>query len=71
MTSLTWFAVLQSLISAGLVTVLWVLHARLGGLGAVPGEPDAKAEAVLVLSQSPEAVDGLILHDGPKNGAGR
>ncbi len=30
MTSLTWFAVLQSLISAGLVTVLWVLHARLG-----------------------------------------
>ena len=30
MTSLSWFAVLQSLISAGLVTVLWVLHARLG-----------------------------------------
>ena len=30
MTSLSWFAVLQSLISAGLVAVLWVLHARLG-----------------------------------------
>ncbi len=30
MTSLTWFAALQSLISAGLVAVLWVLHARLG-----------------------------------------
>ena len=30
MTSLAWFAALQSLISAGLVTVLWVLHARLG-----------------------------------------
>lgn len=29
MTSLSWFAVLQSLISAGLVAVLWVLHARL------------------------------------------
>ena len=32
MTSLSWFAVLQSLISAGLVAVLWVLHARLGRL---------------------------------------
>ena len=30
MTSLRWFAVLQSLISAGLMTVLWVLHTRLG-----------------------------------------
>jgi PAS domain-containing protein len=30
LTSLGWFAVLQSLISAGLVAVLWVLHARLG-----------------------------------------
>ena len=30
MTSLAWFAALQSLISAGLVAVLWVLHARLG-----------------------------------------
>jgi PAS domain S-box-containing protein len=30
LTSLSWFAVLQSLISAGLVAVLWVLHARLG-----------------------------------------
>ena len=30
MTSLAWFAALQSLISAGLVTILWVLHARLG-----------------------------------------
>jgi PAS domain S-box-containing protein len=30
LTSLAWFAALQSLISAGLVTVLWVLHARLG-----------------------------------------
>lgn len=32
MTSLAWFAALQSLISAGLVGVLWVLHARLGRL---------------------------------------
>jgi PAS domain S-box-containing protein len=32
LTSLAWFAALQSLISAGLVTVLWVLHARLGRL---------------------------------------
>ena len=30
LTSLSWFAVLQSLISAGLVAVLWLLHARLG-----------------------------------------
>jgi PAS domain S-box-containing protein len=30
LTSLAWFATLQSLISAGLVTILWVLHARLG-----------------------------------------
>ena len=42
---------------------------RLGALGAAPGEPEAKAEAVLVLSQSPAEISGLILHDGPKNGA--
>jgi PAS domain S-box-containing protein len=30
LTSLRWFAVLQTLMSAGLVAVLWVLHARLG-----------------------------------------
>jgi hypothetical protein len=41
----------------------------IGALGTVPGEPDAKAEAVLVLNQNGTVVDGLILHDGPKNGA--
>jgi PAS domain S-box-containing protein len=30
LTSLRWFAVLQSLMAAGLVMVLWTLHARLG-----------------------------------------
>ena len=30
MTSVRWFAVLQALISAGLISVLWVLYARLG-----------------------------------------
>jgi PAS domain S-box-containing protein len=30
LTSLRWFAVLQTLIAAGLTTVLWILHSRLG-----------------------------------------
>ena len=42
---------------------------RIGPLGSVPGEAAAKAEAVLVLDQSATAITGLILHDGPKNGA--
>jgi hypothetical protein len=42
---------------------------RLGALGAVEGEAEAKAEAILILNQSATTIDGLILHDGPKNGA--
>jgi hypothetical protein len=42
---------------------------RIGPLGAVPGEPEAKAEAILVLEQSDTGIDGIIFHDGPKNGA--
>lgn len=42
---------------------------RLGGLGEVAGESDAKAEALLVLSQSATGIEGIIIHDGPKNGA--
>lgn len=42
---------------------------RLGPLGAVASDPEAKAEAILVLSQTDTAIDGLIIHDGPKNGA--
>jgi hypothetical protein len=42
---------------------------RLGPLGAVAGEPDAKAEALVVLRQTPTAIEGVVLHDGPKNGA--
>lgn len=42
---------------------------RLGGLGPVAGEPDAKAEGLLVLNHSEAGLEGLIIHDGPKNGA--
>jgi len=42
---------------------------RLGPLGAAAGKDEAKAEAILLLSQSATAIEGLILHDGPKNGA--
>lgn len=43
--------------------------ARIGALGAVPGEPEAKAEAIMVLDQTKSVIDALIFHDGPKNGA--
>jgi len=42
---------------------------RLGRIDPVPGEPDAKAEALFVYAQSEDTIDGLILHDGVKNGA--
>lgn len=43
--------------------------ARLGALGTVSGEAEAKAEAILILSQSESAIEGVVFHDGPKNGA--
>jgi len=42
---------------------------RLGALGPAASAEEAKAEAILLFAQSPDGIEGLIFHDGPKNGA--
>ena len=42
---------------------------RLGPLGPAATSDQAKAEGMLILSQSSTHIEGIILHDGPKNGA--
>jgi hypothetical protein len=42
---------------------------RLGPLGPAATSDQAKAEGLLILSQSSTHIEGIIFHDGPKNGA--
>lgn len=42
---------------------------RLGPLGPAATSDQAKAEGMLILSQSSTHIEGIIFHDGPKNGA--
>jgi hypothetical protein len=42
---------------------------RLGPLGPAATSEQAKAEGMLILSQSSTHIEGIIFHDGPKNGA--
>jgi hypothetical protein len=42
---------------------------RLGPLGPAATSEQAKAEGLLILSQSSTHIEGIIFHDGPKNGA--
>jgi hypothetical protein len=42
---------------------------RLGPLGPATTLEQAKAEGMLILSQSSTHIEGIIFHDGPKNGA--
>lgn len=42
---------------------------RLGPLGPAATSDQAKAEGLLILSQSSTHIEGIVFHDGPKNGA--
>ena len=42
---------------------------RLGPLGPAATSEQAKAEGLLILSQSSTHIEGIVFHDGPKNGA--
>jgi len=42
---------------------------RLGPLGPAATSDQAKAEGLLILSQSSTRIEGIVFHDGPKNGA--
>ena len=42
---------------------------RLGPLGPATTSDQAKAEGLLILSQSSTHIEGIVFHDGPKNGA--
>ncbi len=42
---------------------------QLGPLGPAASSEQAKAEGLLILSQSSTHIEGIVFHDGPKNGA--